>query len=149
MQSNPIVCGGFNFPGINWKHNCVSVNSNMKKLHDNFLSILTNHNLNQMVIEPTWEENIFDPMLTNNPSIITSLHILLGFSTHQFVLSDSNLSISKFSVTYFNTMCELYINIKWNALKKHLNGIMTAYITSKITTKRHNRVLHSWVRTTI
>ena len=102
-------------------------------------------------------------MLTNNPSIIKSIHILPGFSDNYFVLSDSNLApsyarklprkicfflkanwaevrqkISDFSVTYLNTMRELDISTKWNALKKQLNDIMDTCILSKMTTTRHN-----------
>ena len=158
-----IVGGDFNLPDINWEHNCVSASSSKKKLHDSFLSTLADHNLSQMVTEPTREDHILDLMLTNNPSIIKSVHILPGFSDHEFVLSDSNLApsytrklprkihlfskanwaevrqkISDFSATYSNTMTELDINTKWNALKKQLNDIMDSCIPSKMTTTRHN-----------
>ena len=116
-----------------------------------------------MVTEPTREDHILDLMLTNNPSIIKSVHILPGFSDHEVVLSDSNLApsyarklprkihlfskanwaevrqkISDFSATYFNTMSELDINTKWNTLKKQLNDIMDSCIPTKMTTTRHN-----------
>ena len=132
-----IVGGDFNLPDINWEHNCVSASSSKKKLHDSFLSTLADHNLSQMVTEPTREDHILDLMLTNNPSIIKSVHILPGVSDHEFVLSDSNLApsytrklprkihlfskanwaevrqkISDFRATYFNTMSELDINIQ-------------------------------------
>ena len=110
-------------------------------------------------------------MLTNNPSIIKSIHILPGFSDNYFVLSDSNLApsyagklprkicfflkanwaevrqkISDFSVTYLNTMRELDISTKWNALKKQLNDIMDTCILSKMTTTRHNVL---WINRTL
>ena len=124
-----------------------------------------------MVTEPTREDYILDLMLTNNPSSIKSVHILPGFSDHEFVLSDSNLlpayarklpmkihlcskanwaavlqKISEFSVTYFNTTSKLDINTKWNTLKKQMNDIVDTCIPSKMTTKRHKA---PWINGTL
>ena len=163
-RNPPIIVGGdFNLPDINWEHNCVSASSSKNKLHNSFLSTLADHNLSQMVTEPTRKDHILDLMLTNNPSIIKNVQILPGFSDHEFVLSDSNLApsyarklprkihlfskanwaevcqkISDFSATHSNTMSELDINTKWNALKKQLNEIMDSCIPTKMTTTRHN-----------
>ena len=141
----------------------MSASSSKKKLHDNFLSILVDHNLSQMVTEPTREDNILDLILTTQVSLRVYISYLASQTMSLCWQSDSNLAssytrklpkkihlfskanwaevrqkISDFSATYLNTMSELDINTKWNALKKQLNDIMDTCITSKMTTTRHN-----------
>ena len=52
-----------NFPGWNWKE----PNSTAPNLHTDFMDVLNNHALTQLVKEPTRQQNTLDLILTNHP----------------------------------------------------------------------------------
>ena len=77
-NKNVLVCGDFNYPGINWTTLQADSNSQdfLDCTHDCFLS--------QLVTEPTRGENILDIVLTNIPTQISDVKVKcpLGSSDH-------------------------------------------------------------------
>ena len=64
-NSNIYIAGDFNLPGIDWDLGISKFHSIFKSQHDLFLDILNDHNLCQIVKEPTRGSNILDLFLTN------------------------------------------------------------------------------------
>ena len=87
-NSNIYIAGDFNLPGIDLDLGITEFNSRFKSQHDRFLDILNDHNLCQIVKEPTRGSNILDLFLTNNPSLIIKQSNLpaLGDSDHDITL---------------------------------------------------------------
>ena len=56
-----------NFPGWNWKENTLKPNSTAPNLHTDFMDVLNNDALTQLVEEPTRQQNTLDLILTNHP----------------------------------------------------------------------------------
>ena len=56
-----------NFPGWNWKKNTLKPNSTAPNLHTDFMDVLNNHALTQLVKEPKGQQNTLDLILTNHP----------------------------------------------------------------------------------
>jgi hypothetical protein len=56
-----------NFPGWNWKENTLKPNSTAPNLHTDFMDVLNNNALTQLVEEPTRQQNTLDLILTNHP----------------------------------------------------------------------------------
>lgn len=87
-ETNHRIIGEFNYPCINW-HICplkLKEKSNLKRLHQNVIRTINEENLNQLIKEPTHvQENILDPILTNNLSLINSINVMpqIWMNTHQ------------------------------------------------------------------
>ena len=62
-----IIGGDMNFPGWNWKENTLKPNSTAPNLHTDFMDVLNNNALTQLVEEPTRQQNTLDLILTNHP----------------------------------------------------------------------------------
>jgi hypothetical protein len=55
-----IIGGDMNFPGWNWKENTLKPNSTAPNLHTDFMDVLNNNALTQLVEEPTRQQNTLD-----------------------------------------------------------------------------------------
>jgi hypothetical protein len=60
------VAGDMNFPGWDWKNNRLKKDCAFPGLHHDFLDILEDNNLDQLIQEPTRGDNTLDLFLTNN-----------------------------------------------------------------------------------
>ena len=59
------ILGDFNMPDIDWSNENIKNSYKFKTFYDDFMDNLTNFNSEQMVKEPTREENTLDLFLTN------------------------------------------------------------------------------------
>jgi hypothetical protein len=67
MNNATIIIGGdMNFPGWNWKEYTLKPNSTAPNLHTDFMDVLNNNALTQLVEEPTRQQNTLDLILTNH-----------------------------------------------------------------------------------
>ena len=84
------VMGDLNFPKLDWnsehvpsvKPGCYS-----PQLYIDFISLLDDSNLVQMVSQPTRGENILDLFLTSNHTLANSTIVKPGISDHDLVFS--------------------------------------------------------------
>ena len=91
-SSDIIIGGDFNQPNVNWTINDIipghwASSSTAQAL----LNIIAEFGLEQLVREPTREKSILDLMLTNNPSVFSSVSVEPGISDHSIVVSDLSL----------------------------------------------------------
>lgn len=92
-KGNIWVLGDFNFPHFLWDDNTSTIKAEFKytNLYEDFISILDDHNLTQMVTEQTRGENILDLFLTNNPTLVKKINILPGIVDHDIVYTEVSI----------------------------------------------------------
>ena len=59
--------------------------------YEDFVSLLDDFSLVQMVSEPIRGENILDYFLTSNPTLVNALEIRPGIADHDLVLINANV----------------------------------------------------------
>ena len=82
-----ILTGDFNLPGIDWKHKLVKPECQHKHIHREFINILDEFMLSQMVLEPTHVKgNTLDLICINTPGYVLDTDIIQpGLSDHYIV----------------------------------------------------------------
>ncbi len=142
-SSNLLLLGDFNLGNINWKTSSVDPNkSGSKSAAEKLISLSQDHNLNQLVTEPTRKDSILDLVFTNNSNIVKKVSVIDGISDHEAVLVDLDIKpnrkrkvkrkkyfvnkadteaiedhINKFSSEYFSNHSESSAEGKWSAIK--------------------------------
>ena len=91
QNSNIILCGDFNLPGIEWSSCSVRSGAQDTTSCTKLLDISTNYNLEQLVAEPTRGHNILDLCLTSIPGLTNKCYLGPGISDHDIVVVDTGL----------------------------------------------------------
>ena len=60
--------------------------------HKEFINLLNDNGLTQLVTKPTRLQNTLDLMITNNPTRVNRTEILPGISDHEIVLCELDIS---------------------------------------------------------
>ena len=82
------ILGDLNYPKFHWNDNYVpqvKQGSSFPQQYDDFINLLDDNNLIQMVSEPIRQDNTLDLFLTNNDSLVSKVTILPGISGHDIV----------------------------------------------------------------
>ena len=75
--SQLLFVGDMNFPGIDWTACKVKSNTQYKAIHHQFIHMLNENNLYQVILEPTYiHGNTLDLICTNDPSIVNSTEVI-------------------------------------------------------------------------
>ena len=61
-------------------------------LYDDFMTMLDNFGLVQIVTEPTRHENVLDLFLTTNQTQVQKTEIVPGISDHEIMVADANIT---------------------------------------------------------
>jgi hypothetical protein len=85
------ILGDLNFPGIDWdtvttKHNCKA-----QPTHQEFINLLDDCGLVQIITKPTRELNTLDLFITNNPTIVNRWEVLPGISDHDIIFAEVDI----------------------------------------------------------
>src|SRR5437870_144741 len=127
-NSNVWLAGDFNLPGIDWELGITKNDSRFKNQHDEFLDILNDHGLTQIITKPTRDSNILDLFLTNNETLITKFDTLpsLGESDHDVVLVESLIKpiLNKAAPR----LKPLYNKTNWDLLRAHCDLIRDSFL---------------------
>jgi homoaconitase/3-isopropylmalate dehydratase large subunit len=84
--NNIILMGDFNLPSINWENGTIKPSPQYGTcINQKMLDIMSDNNMEQIVTEPTRENNILDLCFTNNPGIVHNLEVEPGISDHNMV----------------------------------------------------------------
>ena len=87
-----------NFPDWDWTTNALKPQPSYPRLHKDFLDLLQDNSLEQLVTEPTRGDNTLDLVITNTPYLIPRIHTIPGLSDHEAV--------------FFEFKCRVMRNIK-------------------------------------
>ena len=82
------ILGDLNYPKFHWNDNHVpqvKQGCSFPQQYDDFINLLDDNNLIQMVSEPTRQDNTLDLFLTNNDSLVNKVTLLPGISDHDIV----------------------------------------------------------------
>jgi len=80
-----IIAGDLNYPDIDWECKSTRTGSANRLLHDQFIEILDDFAMEQLVEDPTRGENTLDLIVTNRPSLCTNVAVSPGISDHEAV----------------------------------------------------------------
>ena len=80
-----------NFLGYDWENNCLKPNYNYQTLTYQFVDLLDDISLIQLVTTPTRGNSTLDLVITNNPSLVTASRVITGVSDHDAVLTEINI----------------------------------------------------------
>jgi len=103
---NIVIAGDFNLPSINWSDNGATIlpsPSYGRELNSLCLELMDDCSLEQLVYQPTRQENILDIVLTTDPDMISDIDIVPGISDHEVICFDINLqsSLPSYKIPHF------------------------------------------------
>ena len=115
------IAGDFNFPGIDWTNNgAIKPRCPFPNQHIQFINVLADNGLTQMVTQPTRDENTLDLFITNNPSVIDSVETVPGPADHAAVVIDGDLSAIRHHQKPRNI--RLYKRADWDGLRDYIQN---------------------------
>ena len=107
-----------NFPGYDWEISCLQPNCNYPTLTYQFVDLLDDLNLTQLITTLTRGNNTLDLVITNNPSIVTACRVIQGVSDHDAVLTEINIKLLRNRQT--PRKIPVYKKANWEGLKNHI-----------------------------
>ena len=91
VNSYILIAGDMNFHGYDWENSCLKPNCNYPTLTYQFVDLLDDLSLAQLVTTPTRDNNTIDLVITNNPSIITACRVIPDVSDYDAVVTEINI----------------------------------------------------------
>ena len=116
-----LIGGDLNFPSWDWKLMALKPKPVHPRLHRDFISMLNDYNLEQLVEEPTRQENTLDLIITNNPQLIPRVEVLPGLSDHDTVYCE--VAINTLKRKQAPRSIPLYKKADWESLKKSMSNL--------------------------
>jgi hypothetical protein len=110
-----------NFPGWNWKENTLKPNSTAPNLHTDFMDVLNNNALTQLVEEPTRQQNTLDQIVTNHHGKVIRTDTIPDISDHDIVYTEFDLRPVKLQQK--PRTIPLYNKANWYRMKTDLQNI--------------------------
>ena len=111
-----IVLGGdFNFPGIDWDTSTIKNTCQYPTLHNNFISILHDNGLEQIVTEPTRGDNTLDLLITNCPQLFQRVEVIPGLSDHNIPYCELHIRAKRQQQASRPKM--IYSKADWDSLR--------------------------------
>jgi hypothetical protein len=119
-NANIWIAGDLNFPGIDWVSKILKPSCRYPTLHQDLLDTLDDNALQQLVNEPTREQNTLDLFITNNTTLINKVQVIPGISDHHAVLVEADLT--PMSNKQQKRQVPLYKKANWEQLKEHVRN---------------------------
>ena len=116
-----IIGGDFNFPGWDWKARVLKEHTQNVQLHHDFIDILDDFSLEQLIEEPTRNNNTLDLIITNYPCLVTRQGVIPGISDHEAVHIE--VSIHPIKNRQKPRTILLYKKANWDGLRAHMNNV--------------------------
>ena len=96
------VLGDFNYPGFTWEDTLPSIKPDCQHqtMYEEFIEILHEHNLVQMVDKPTRLNNTLDLFLTTNPTLVNKITTFPTMMQSMWMLTSNHKQINKHHEKY-------------------------------------------------
>ncbi|MCG8048091.1 MAG: hypothetical protein JAY66_20795 [Candidatus Thiodiazotropha taylori] len=124
------ILGDFNYPKFTWTDNTPTISPDCKypSQYEDFVELLDDFSLSQMVTRPTRYENILDLFLIDNPTLVKSVEIKPGIADHDAVLSEVFIKpqINKLKPR----LISMYSKADWEGLENHLLSFQESFLAS-------------------
>lgn len=121
-NAHVLIGGDMNFPGWDWRTMSLKPNAVHPRLHNDFVDILSDNGLEQLVLSPTRRNNILDLMITNCPQLISRVEVIPGLSDHDAVYCEFSINPKNRKQT--PRLIPLYKKANWTGLKGACNDII-------------------------
>ena len=118
-----LLAGDFNLPSWDWDKMCFKPNPTFKESHQDFVDLLEDLGMQQMVLEPTRlaKMNTLDLVVTNTPDLIPRLEVIPGVSDHEIVFFEYDIKAERKKNTLRQIF--LYRRADWDALKRDMRDL--------------------------
>ena len=124
------VLGDFNYPKLDWEENQPIIKQNCpnQEAYLDFVSIIDDSCLTQMVSEPTRESNILDLFLTNSPTLVDSVSVVPGIADHLAVIGVVRLrpTIQKVKPRTVH----LYSKANWEDMRQGMQEFQATFLAT-------------------
>lgn len=137
LYDHVVLVGDFNFPGFDWKFDSIKRDCQYKTAHADFHAFLREHNLTQVVDEPTHIKGNTPDLICSTQPLRTTAHVISpGVSDHYIISVElrhhiaqtskasyqlkqyRKADVDKFQESLWPTQCRLAdmddVNIMWN-----------------------------------
>ena len=116
-----IVAGDFNLRYWDWVDMKLKPKASYVDSHREFVELLDDLGMQQMVLEPTRESNILDLVLTNTPDLIPRVEVIPGLSDHNIVYFEYNVKPER----KHNALRQIYLyrRADWEQIKKEMKKL--------------------------
>ena len=114
-NSNIWIGGDFNLPKMNWEEMCPSPDCKHPTYYRNFINIINDHSLHQMVTSPTRDKHVLDLFFTNNPTLVNRSNVIPGLSDHDTV--QITLNVTAKPIKQKPRKIFLYRKADWEGIK--------------------------------
>ena len=113
-----IIGGDFNLPSMDWPNMCLKPKASYVNSHNNFLEVLEDLSLHQLVLEPTRLGNVLDLIITNVPDLVPRVEVIPGLSDHSIVFIE--LKVKPDRKVNAPRQILLYKHAHWDDIKKDM-----------------------------
>ena len=127
-----IVGGDMNLPDWDWKNMTLKPGSSTPSIHRDFVDLLHDYGMEQMVDEPTRGANTLDLICTNSPHLIPRTEILPGISDHDIVYCD--IAIHPPKSKQVPRLVPLYKLADWDGIRQAMSDLRQKMESEKHTT---------------
>ena len=124
------VLGDFNYPKLDWEENQPIIKQNCpnQEAYLDFVSIIDDSCLTQMVSEPTRENNILDLFLTNSPTLVDSVSVVPGIADHLAVIGVVRLRPTIQKVKPRTVL--LYSKANWEGMRQGMQEFQATFLAT-------------------
>lgn len=122
-----VIGGDFNLPSLDWNTCSLKTPSVHPRLHNDFLDLLNDHGLQQMVTFPTRENNTLDLFVTNFPSLVPRIEGVPGVSDHFAVYMEFQIYPARRNNT--KRLVPQYNKADWPALRSAAKDLSSSITT--------------------
>ena len=124
-----VIAGDLNVPDINWDSKLVHPGSCHANTQNEFLELLEDFNIDQMVTEPTRQDNILDLVLLNHPRLCSGVEITAGISDHEAVTCELDFRPRKKRLPAREI--SMYHKADWSSLGNHMQQCHNFIVENK------------------
>ena len=116
-----IIGGDFNLPSWNWSEMKFKDKGSYRKSHEDFVDVLNDCDLQQVVLEPTRASNILDVIFTNAPDLVPRVEVIPGLSDHCIVFLEYNVKVDRKK----NALRQIYLyrRADWEKIKDEMSQL--------------------------
>ena len=130
VKGHTWILGDFNFPKFSWTNNIPTISPDCKhpRQCEEFIVLLNEFSLTQLLTLPTRFENILDLFLIDNPTLVKSVEIRPGIADPDAVLSE--VFIKPQVNKQKPRLMFMYKKADWEGLENHMLLFQKSFLVS-------------------
>ena len=124
------ILGDFNYPKFSWIDNIPTISPECKHKHqyEDFIDLLDEFSLTQLLTHPTRGDNILDLFLIDNPTLVKSVEIKPGIADHNAVLSEVFIKPQVYKQK--PRLMYMYKKADWEGFENHMLSFQESFLVS-------------------